>query len=248
MTTYNGVDSNLYNISVLSGQLNSKTLVPGVQLHNLHVDLADGTAYTVALGPGRKAVVTAILSGTVTPLVDISAYLGSDGYVAPGATTQCSDVDKMWIAVGSGNAANTSHGIVGVSLPQRRVTEVIRVNGPLFASLWASCNDVTKVNILGGTMALNNYTHVAYGSLNTNGDFVASSTAAVPSSTPPLRITALLSEPIGYDFFFTLYPEGATPGGPATSGYVAFGRFSAHGSPLKLVPINYFLTGAGRIS
>lgn len=243
LTSFDGVDSYLYNISAGSGKILFRTQLPGVEIHNLHVDLASGTAYTVALKKG-SAVVTKVLDGTVTPVVDISTYVALGGEIAPGSTTQCSDVGVMWVGVRGSNGTEQDR-IVQVDLFQGKIAGHIDVKGSLVASMWASCNDQTKVNALGGVAPVSNG-FVAYGTISNDGSFHISTSANIPTHTPPLAISGLLSEPIGYDYFFALYPEGTQPDMPV-GGYLVFGDFHSLRS-LKLQPIDYYLTGAARLS
>ncbi len=195
MTTTNGIDSWLYNITYNGGSYD-KTLVPGVVLHNLHVDLATGAAYTIALEPG-SAVVIQVLLGAITPLVDLSSYLNVNSTITPGASTQCSDVDILWVHVTLQN--DTSPGsILSVSLPQRTVTKATPIKGPVgFTTLWAACDDATDVNKLGGSATLDNGKTVAYGTLSaiTNA-FVPTASVPVPAGKENYQLSGLLSEPV----------------------------------------------------
>jgi hypothetical protein len=47
---------------------------------------------------------------------------------------------------------------------------------------------------------------------------------------------------LGYDYFFPLYPPSAVPGGPATSGFIAFGDFGHQ--TMAISPIAFYLAGA----
>lgn len=246
-TTYNGSDSWLYNVSLVTRTVSLRTHLPNVKIHNLHVDLATGAAYTVLLSPG-SAVVAEVFLGAVTALVDISAYLGAAGEVAPGATTQCSDVDIMWIAIRNLTVGATVPGtLVAVDLPGRSVKNAVALQEPFFASLWAACDDSTKVNKMGGSVMVANGTRVGYGTLDASGAFVATATVAVPEQSPPLALTALMSQPVGYGYFFALYPRATSPGGPVTSGYLGLGNFRGL-TAIKLAPVDYYLTGAARVS
>eukprot|EP00043_Microstomoeca_roanoka_P004453 m.49806 g.49806 ORF g.49806 m.49806 type:complete len:331 (-) comp12501_c2_seq1:55-1047(-) len=245
-TTSNGTDSWTYNISAATGALTQRTMLPEVEIHNLHIDMATGAAYTVALAAPHSAVITQITSQGVRAVIDISSYLQHGDEIPPAGTTQCSDVQVMWVGIRRADKTQRDV-IVQVDLTAAKVVGVLTLQEPLINSLWASCNDRTKVNALGGIASLNANSQVAYGAINTTGGFIPTGLANMPNHTPPLEITGLLSEPVGYDYFFTLYAQGATPGGPATEGLVVFGDFKAPGLPpadLKFVPITYYLTGA----
>lgn len=245
--TSNGTDSFLYNVSVVTapGHVLSITPAYGVTMFNLHVDLYNGNAYTVALKAG-SAVVSQFSLGTLTPLVDISAYLGQVGTIGPGGTTQCSDIDVVWVGIRNGTDGTGHVGdvIVQVDLPSRKVVHATALADPLCAALWASCNDATKVNSLGGVGTLAGGA-VGYGSYSAKGLFVPSSSATVPPHSPAYALTGLLSEPEGYDYFFPVYPAGTNPTAPTVSGFVYFGNFNQN--HLAVNAIDYYLTGAAII-
>lgn len=152
---------------------------------------------------------------------------------------QC-DVGELLIRNGVVKAGVPSQGnvMVAVDLPSAKVTSVQQLaRGLVVASLWASYNDKTKIDTLGGSAMLN-VSSVGYGTITAAGKFSVTGKVELP---PTMAITALLSQPV---YFFTLYPEGTLPGGPAVTGYVVFGNFK--GSSLKMVPIQYYLAGARR--
>lgn len=244
-TTSNGTDAWLYNVTVADGSVQVTAHLPGITLHNLSLYTHNNAAITIALAP-NYAVVIMLFPDQIVPLVDISEYLGESGFIAPGAETQCSDTNTMWVHI-----QNTTYFgalgdlIVALNLETNTVENVFPLTQlPTVASMWASCNDATGVNQLGGTAMSGNT--VGYGTIDTQGNFHPTATMTFPTHSPAYQITALLSEPIGYDFFFAVYPQGSTPGGPPTSGYLVFGDFDK--SSLTTVEVDYYLTGAGRIS
>lgn len=244
------LQSILYNISLSPPPAPDK--VPSVTLdsamaYNLHVHHTTGAAYTVLLSPGR-AVVAEVFQGTARTLVDLSAMLTANSSIAPGGTTQCSNTNTMWIGIRRGKLANgtVTDLIAVVQLDAAKLISVFPLLSPLPWSLWASCAG-TADDDLGGVAPLmdRNYTNVAYGTLNAQGIFSVTASGTLPQHTPPLQLTPLLSQPPGYDFFFPVYPQGSAPGGPAASGYLAFGHFA--GGQLSFQPISYYLTGAAEL-
>jgi hypothetical protein len=238
----------LYNVSALTGAVSSRTLLPGIIIHNLSIDMADGSVYTVALGPGwnRTASVVRILEGQVTSVLNLSDQMCGTCTIAPGATTQCSNDGSMWVGIRSGSDAPDR--LVQLNLKTPALVNVTQLAQPMLAALWASCDDETNVNAVGGATLLNNGTVVAYGRLLADGSFAADSTSLLPAGAPPtLRLTGLLSEPVAYDYFMALYPDGEEPGSASAQGWFAFGNFGAGGS-LTFQPEAYYLTGAARTS
>lgn len=231
--------STLYNVSQADASLIQATHFPGIA-YNLHVDHTTAAAYTILYTTApKRAVVTSILQGVVEPLVDISATVGA-GTIHPGGSTQCSDDDYMWIGVDNGGSGDK---LVTVSLSGRQILSTMTLQFPVFVSLWASCDNNNDANNVGGVVVLND-TMLAYGTVDSNGQFVEESTVKLPTGYFP---TPLLSWPPLNDYFSAVYPKGATGG--ATSGYLALGNFQAVccGS-MKLVPVSYYLTGAALVS
>ena len=246
LSSTNGTDSWLYNITWASGK-HIRTALPGVVIHNLHVDHTSGAAYTVALSPG-SAVVTQVLLGVVTPLVDASEYFNINDTVYPGGTTQCSDDDYIWLHIVPMNLSSPG-SILTVNMPARKVVALHSMTGQdTFNSMWASCNNALDVNNLGGSAVINGGSTIAYGTLSDAYAFSTVASIAIPHQTPALVPTGLLSQPPQlYDYFIALYPKGAQPGGPQVGGYLAFGDMKGS-STLKLVAIDYYLTGAAGVN
>lgn len=240
----------LFNISLTNpppaGQAPPSIAIDGFEAYNLHVHHTTGAAYTVLLKPGQAQVVE-IFQGVWTPLVDLSQLLTEQATIAPGGTTQCSNTNYMWVGIQQGRLPNgtVSDLIAVIALDQARLVSVFPLRSPLPLSLWASCAGTADDTLGGATPLGQNQTEAAYGTLDDQGLFTATCSGTIPVQTPPLRMTALLSEPLNYDFFFPLYPAGAQPGGPATKGYLAFGNFGH--SQLTFQPIDYYLTGAARL-
>jgi hypothetical protein len=188
-----------------------------------------------------------VLLGEVTPLVDISEYLNVNDTIYPGGTTQCSDDDYMWLHIVPMNLSSPG-SIMTVSLPARKIIALHSLTGETsFDSMWASCNNALDVNNLGGSALINGGASIAYGTLNSDYAFSTTASVAIPAHTPALVPTGLLSMPPAFfDYFIALYPKGAQPGGPQVGGYLAFGDMSGSSS-LKLVAINYYLTGAAAV-
>jgi hypothetical protein len=85
-----GTYSWLYNVSAVTGVVLSRTRLAGIA-YNLHVDFATGGCFTVMMDTtARTAVVVFVVEDTVSTIVDITSYLGSEGRIHPGASTQCS--------------------------------------------------------------------------------------------------------------------------------------------------------------
>jgi hypothetical protein len=238
----------LYNVSAFTGAVSSRTPLPGIIIHNLSIDMADGSSYTVALGPGwnRTAAVVRILEGQVTTVLDLTDQMCDTCTIAPGATTQCSNDGSMWVGIRSGSDAPDR--LVQLNLQTRTLVNVTQLAQPMLAALWASCDDETNVNEVGGATLLSNGTVAAYGRLLADGSFVADSTSPLPAGAPPnLRLTGLLSEPETFDYFMALYPDGEGPGSAGAQGWFAFGNFGA-GASLSFQPQAYYLTGAAVLS
>jgi hypothetical protein len=151
----------------------------------------------------------------------------------------------MWIGVDMRGSA--SDLLLTVNLPQHKLTNVTTLQFPVFTSLWALCDDARVYNVVGGTTFANGT--LFYGSVNiSTGAYVPESSVSIPSTTPPLQPTALLSWPPNNDYFTVLYPEGAQPG-DATAGLIAYGDFrSSPGGALTLGKMSYYLTGAALLS
>jgi len=241
-TTNDGKSNSfLYNVSVYSGSLNSRTPVPGATIHNLHVDMATGAAYTVALAEESTKIVS-IYGGAVETLIDLTSYVTAGETVPPAGTTQCSDTDVMWVGVKA--AGGAPDRIITAHLPTRNVTGVRKLKGSLPASLWASCDDQTKQNFLAGAVSVDGGASVSYATINAEGGFDVLESAPVPEAG--LELSGLLTQPpSGYAYFMGLYPAGSKPGSN-TTGYVAFGENRAGGS-LTVKAIDYFLVGAAAI-
>lgn len=268
-TTSNGTDSWLYNISMPNGGVQSRTNIPNAVVHNLHVDMATGAAFSVALRP-QYAMIVRIFDQKTTPVIDLSAFMSASSEIHPGYTTQCSNINTMWVTIHNASRAGVLNSayhrslqtekdnddtniVIHVDLTAKKILNVTSVKEPIMTSLWASCNDRTNVNKLGGTAIIAGGTSVAYGTYDDLGNFIADRSMVIPSQTPPLQLTALLSQPVGFDYFFALYPKGAYPGGPQTSGKFVFGKFVKDSSiddagSFIVAEAPYYLTGAARIT
>lgn len=244
-TTTNSKDSSwLYNVSLTSGVINSKTALPNMIAHNLHVDMASGAAYTVALGTSSVKIIQ-VYAGAITDLIDLSSHFGANDTVPVGGTTQCSDTDIMWVGIKSGSAGEPDR-VITTHLPTRNVSGVRSLTQPLPTSLWASCQDSTKVNKLGGIAMLGGRPATfGYVWINESGGFDVVESAPVPTGGAPVVLSGLLSEPPFTAYFTALYPATAEPGDDV-QGFVAFGTNRA-GAALSVSPINYYLTGAAAV-
>ena len=111
--------------------------------------------------------------------------------------------------------------------------------------MWTQCiNSPRIVNHLAGLVV--NGSDLLMGFIRDDGTFSALSRGTMPPPiTPgdPLVVTGLLSQPLFADFFLTVYPASAFPGGPATEGYYAYGSFQA-GNSMRVGSIDHYLTGA----
>jgi len=222
--------------------INFVTPVSGAIIRNLHVDLATGGAYTVALSPKTTTVVSIDGDGTITPLLDLTSYVDANSSVLPGGTTQCSDNNDMWVTVRS--SIGKPDRVVYFNLKTRAVKSVITLQGYQMASMWSQCLDQIVVNHLAGLVV--NGSDLLMGFIRDDGTFSALSRGTMPPPiTPgdPLVVTGLLSQPQFADFFFPVYPASAVPGGPATSGYFNYGQFKA-GNTMIRKTINHYMTGA----
>eukprot|EP00056_Hartaetosiga_gracilis_P021105 m.22741 g.22741 ORF g.22741 m.22741 type:complete len:340 (-) comp8890_c0_seq1:176-1195(-) len=243
-----GTKSWLYNVTVsqTSGKsgLAHVTELDGKAV-NLHAELFSGSAITVLQKPGDVKVVRVNGNG-VESLVDISSYVGANGKIKPGYTTQCSDVDAMWVYIEKGEGVG-SDIIVQLDLLKTRVVDTTHVLDVKMVSMWASCIDSTNVNKLGGTAMVNNGTTLSYGTFNEGGHFVVSSTGKFPSHGKGMTMTALLTEPIKYDYVFGVYPSSVTPGSSdPQDGVLGFGFFRLFHT-FTFVNVPFYLVGAGRI-
>lgn len=242
LTSFNGSSSFLYNVSAFTAAVSSRTEVPGAEIHNLHLDTFSNSGITVMLKQS-SAVVVRIHNEEVTPLVDISEYVGSNGSILPGSTTQCSDDAAMWVGIKkSGGAPDL---IVELNLDTQNVTNVITLKQRLVTAMWASCNDRTGINHPGGVTSFKDTSIAAYVRFSSDGSMELVESTTIPTNSPPLQLTPLLNEPLIYDYFFAMYPEGSAPGDDV-SGVLAFGNFNA--GNMKLVKISYFLTASARLN
>ena len=99
--TSSSAGSCLYNVSVAAGNAVTRAAFPNVTLHNLHVDMADGSAYSVALAGGNVSIVRIAWDG-LSYVVDLTAYV--EAGARPVGSTQCSDNDSMWVSMRSSSA------------------------------------------------------------------------------------------------------------------------------------------------
>lgn len=245
-TTDRKSNSWLYNVTVSTGRVSSKTAIPGAIAHNLHLDKATGGAFTVALGADGSTQVVRVLDGTVSPVVDISSYVLANDTVPIGGTTQCSNQNIMWVGVKT-SAQHRSDWMLTIDLDAHKITHAEQLVQPLPASMWAKCDNSHNIDTLGGIALLNAAgTEFGYVWLTANGTYVPVETAAVPNSSANLKLSGLLSQPPTWAYFAALYPEGAQPGSDS-SGFVAFGN-NQGGRSLSVHPIDYYLTGAAAMS
>lgn len=241
-TTYDGESSYLYNVT-LDGFLTSKAYIAGALAHNLHLDHTTGGAYSVSIGE-KVATVIGVLYDDVYPIVDLTPVLQDGDAIPAGGTTQCSDTNTVWVFLSNPKGSR----MVVVDLPSKSIDNIFSTQGQEYQSLWASCINKGSINTLAGISISADNSSVLFGTIedtgNAAGTFNKVSSVLIPDASPPLRPNGLMSQPYTYDFFFALYPEGATIGGPPTSGYLVYGYFK-HG-PLTVSPIPYYLTGAAR--
>jgi hypothetical protein len=146
----------------------------------------------------------------------------------------------MWIGIDAGGADKDT--LLTVSLPGRAVLSVQTLQFPVFLSLWASCDDSTKVNVVGGIVRQDSL--LVYGTVNVTGVLTPQSVAKIPAGLSP---TPLLSLPPVYDFFAVMYPTGSRPG-DAVQGLIAFGFFQRCCADMILQKISYYLVGAARLT
>ena len=100
----------------------------------------------------------------------------------------------MWMHITYLNDS-TPGVILGLHLHPPALYSYAELTGSVgFTSLWASCDDSTNVNNLGGSASVGGT--VAYGTLSSNNAFVTTASAAVPQHDPPLVLSGLLSEPV----------------------------------------------------
>lgn len=112
----------------------------GMLLHNLHIDMGNAAAYTVAITSNSTKVVQ-VLGGQVTTLIDLTRFVGPRLEVPLGGSTVCSDTDVMWVAVRPRGGARAGAFVVHVSLPERKVVGVSKPLAVLPDWLWALCED-----------------------------------------------------------------------------------------------------------
>jgi hypothetical protein len=196
------------------------------------------------------ASMAAILNGQLTNVVDISKYLGSDGTIRGSATTQCSDSSTMWIGVES----TAGDSLLTVNYALRSVVASVSLQQALPSSLWADCD----TQVVGGSVLASSAT-LDYITVQSDGSMKVENSIALPSESPPLVPSGLLSQPAYFssDFFIAVYPQGSGPlpspsGGGQTgvfnvSGYFAYGQFAA-GTSMTLLPIPYYCAGAAAVS
>lgn len=231
-----GSDSWLYNVSAADARVFERTYFPGVLVQNVHLDASSGAAIVVAVAQNVSAAVLEVQGGKVTPVVDITNFVGN-GTVPRGSSTACASSRLLWVGV---KAAVRPDLLLTVDLVNRRLTRSTPLSFPLLDALWANCN----TNVVGGTNLVGS--NVFFGAISSSGTFSITSKAAIATHSPPYQLSGLLSQPPANDFFFTLYPAGAAPGTNA-SGLVVFGNFA--GLPtMPVSAIDYFLTGASRVS
>lgn len=235
----------LYNISLTAGNAYTAAALPGMA-YNLHVHHTTGFAYTVLISQGQ-AVVVCVSGSQFTPLVDLTAFVADETRINPGGTTQCSNVNYMWIALEQARmpgVANLTNMMAVVDLNALRLVSTFAINGSLPVALWDACGGPSN-DPPGGTMPLGNGA-VGFGTFDSKGNFEVTAQGRLPQSDAPLKPTALLSQPVISDYFFAVYPGDVVPGGPAVSGYLAFGSYKKPN--ITFTPIDYYLTGAARVS
>jgi hypothetical protein len=225
----------LYNVTASNAALISKTTIPNAAVRNLHVDHSNGEAYTIAYS-SKSTVVVGVLNGQVTPLVDITSYIPSTGYITTGGSTQCSDNDAMWVAVHSGSSAPDT--MLTLSLPQRTVVNVTALRQPALTTWWAECiaagdNFPSGAYISGRTLS--------YGHILGDGSYAEFGTATLPTTPPNLQLSGVLSQDDQDHVFMTLYAPGVQ------NGYLAVGNFNPN-STFNFLPIDYLLSGAAALS
>jgi hypothetical protein len=243
-TDAGGGSSYLYNVSDVTGRDLSRVTLPGLLAQTLHINMANGAAYSVALNAGGSGgAIVSVLGGVVSTLVDLSKYLTRGSVVHRGSSTQCSDDNLMWVCIGG--AAGANGVLVTAALDNTTVLAVTQLAFPQWDAMWAYCDDQTDVNSVGGTVLQVSATGertLVYGDLGAGGTFVPGPSVVLPASTPALAPSGLLSMPDNFDFFAGVYPAGAVPGS-TVAGYLAL--FNTQG-PMTLQPISYFLSGAAR--
>jgi hypothetical protein len=240
--TNDGTNSYLYNVT-LQGKLNQKVTMPGVMAHNLHAFAFTGAAITILQKPG-SAVIAAVQNNVVSPILDISKYLGNGGTIHRGGSTQCSDTNVMWVGINGGPGQKDT--LVYASLNNATVLSAKSLPFAFFDSVWAYCDDQTDFNELGGVMLEVDPTS---GVRTLQYNFYSSSSNSLKPG-PAIQLPAgqlspngLLSMPDDKELFFaTVYPDNTQPGDKA-SGFVAQWNL---GGAMTLSPIAYNLYGAAR--
>lgn len=88
----------MHNVSLSTREEIARTKFPATLLHNLHIDMANAAAYTVAIRNNSTKIIQ-VLGGAVTTLLDITEYVPAGHHVPLGGSTACSDTDDMWVNV-----------------------------------------------------------------------------------------------------------------------------------------------------
>lgn len=241
----------LYNLTI-DGDLIQRVSLGNVRAHNCHAQTAwepaaPSGAYILALDPvtgGAPAAILRISNNVVSTVLDLSDYFPQGTTSLPGSTTQCSNNGNLWIAV-SDTARAANAVLLQVNLGTKTVVSSLPLQFSGFSSLWAQCDDRTGVNTLGGIMLQVSAASRAlvYGTVDSAGAFTPGPTVPLPTSSPTLAPTGLLSMPLNYAMFAALYPVGTLVNSTAT-GMLAFTNMDSSG--WTLTPISYNLIGAGR--
>lgn len=227
-----------YNLTT-TGQLVAKTPLGAVDARTLHLRLQTGMSYTVAVTNGGAGAAVLSVIGNQPPqqVVDLSQYW-QPGYDA--VSTQCSDKNILFTALTNGTGGGV---MVTASLNDGTITAVQPLNVS-FNALWAECDDATGYNVLGGTVVApgpNGQLVLQYGTLSAAGAFQPATTVTLPAGYAP---NGLLSEPVNFDIFATVYPTGSAPG-TNVGGYLA--QWNDNAPTMQLSPLSYYLLGAARV-
>lgn len=233
--------SYIYNVSWTNAALFNKATLPGVVAHNLHMDARTGDVWTITTQSSTSTyVISHVVEGVATPFLDISTYVPSGGMIWPGASTQCSALQTMYVAIDG--PSRTSDTLLTIDLTRGRVTSEIQLNYPIVSSLWANCTS----GIVGGSLVFSDGVgrrSVVVGGIQDGGGFkpvISDELPSPPAGAAPYELVGMITASESYTYVVPLYPGGAASNGTGGLLWIP----TPDNDSESFVPINFYLIAA----
>jgi hypothetical protein len=239
--TDDGSNSYVYNVSWIDASLYFKATLPGTIAHNLHLDAGTGDVWTIAQKPAQNSyIITHVVQGVATPFLDISSWVPAGGMIWPGASTQCSALQSMYVAIDS--PQGTQDTLLYIDLTSGKVLYSQQLDFPIISALWANCS----TGIVGGSVIFSDGVGrqtAVIGAIQDDGAFRP--TMSDPLPNPPgnqqaYQLNGVLTASESYTYVVPLYPGGGN--GNASSGLLWMPTPTS-GSE-SFVQVKFFVLGA----